>query len=108
MIVRVCTAFILLLVLLYGIREALPLILGPRIELTSPKNGESFYNGFITISGTAVHTQSVRLDGGPLLTDQHGNFTTTLTLPHGGAILTISATDRFGRTVSEERTVFVP
>ncbi len=108
MIVRALTAIILALILLYGIHEALPLIEGPKINLTSPKNGESFYTGLITISGTAVHTQAVRLDGAPLLTDEYGNFKTTLTLPHGGAILTISATDRFGRTVSEERTVFVP
>ena len=108
MIVRSLTAFILLIVLLYGLYEAWPLISGPQLALSSPQNGESFDNGFINISGTAVHTQSVSLDGGPLLTDQNGHFETTLTLPRGGAILTISATDRFGRTVAEQRTVFVP
>ena len=108
MFVRVLTAIILTVVLIYGVHEAWPLISGPRLALTSPQNGESFYNGFIEISGTATHTQSVSLDGGPLLTDPNGHFETTLTLPHGGAILTITATDRFGRSVAEQRTVFVP
>jgi hypothetical protein len=105
---RILTAIVLILVLLYGAHEAWPLISGPKLAINSPENGENFYNGFIQISGTAVHTQSVSLDGGPLLTDTHGHFETTLTLPRGGAILTLSATDRFGRSVVEQRTVFVP
>ena len=106
--VRFLTALILIIVVIYGIHEAWPLISGPQIALASPKNGESFHDGFIKISGTAVHTQGVSLDGGPLLTDPEGHFETTLTLPHGGAILTVTATDRFGRSVAEQRTVFVP
>ena len=108
MIVRVFTALVLTVVFLYGLHEAWPLISGPQLALSSPQNGESFDNGFINISGTAVHTKGVSLDGGPLLTDQNGHFETTLTLPRGGAILTVTATDRFGRTVTEQRTVFVP
>jgi len=107
MIPRVLTALILLIVLIYGIHEAIPLLAGPQLSISSPQNGESFDNNFIIISGTAVHTQGVSLDGGPLLTDQTGHFETTLTLPSGGAILTITGTDRFGRSVSEQRTVFV-
>jgi hypothetical protein len=108
MTARILTAIVLFIVVLYGAREAWPLITGPKIVLSSPQSGESFDNGFIKISGTAIHTQSVSLDGGPLLTDQNGHFQTSLTLPPGDAILTLSATDRFGRTISEQRTVFVP
>ena len=108
MTVRAFTALILLIVALYGLHEAWPLISGPQLTLSYPQNGEKIDNGFINISGTAVHTSAVSLDGGPLLTDQNGHFETMLTLPHGGAILTITATDRFGRTVAEQRTVFVP
>jgi hypothetical protein len=107
MIPRVLTALILLIVLIYGFHEAIPLLAGPQLSISSPQNGESFDNNFIIISGTAVHTQGVSIDGGPLLTDQTGHFETTLTLPSGGAILTITGTDRFGRSVSEQRTVFV-
>jgi hypothetical protein len=108
MIVRVLTILTLLIVLGYGIKEAIPLAVGPRIHITSSLNPESFHNGLLTISGTAVHTQSVSFDGRALLTDQNGNFQTTLTLPRGGAILTLTGSDRFGRSVTEQRTVFVP
>lgn len=108
MIVRLLTIAILLIVVGYGIHEAIPLIAGPRLYVTGPGNGESFHNGFITILGSTVHTQSVSLDGAPLLTDEKGNFKTTLTLPRGGAILSITATDRFGRSITERRSVFVP
>jgi hypothetical protein len=105
---RIFTIVILVIVIGYGLREALPLITGPQLVINEPKNSGIFYNSFINISGTAVHTQSVSLNGGPLLTDQNGRFQTTLTLPHGGAILTLTATDRFGRSTTERRTVFVP
>ena len=108
MIVRVLTIIILLIVVGYGIHEALPLIAGPKIYVSEPGNGESFHNGFITILGSTVHTQSISLDGAPLVTDEKGNFKTVLTLPRGGAILTLTATDRFGRTATERRTVYVP
>lgn len=105
---RTGIAIVLVLLLGYGLKEAWPLLSGPTLALSSPQNGESFQNSFITISGTAVHTQSVSLDGNPLLTDQNGHFSTTLTLPQGGAILTLTATDRFGRSRTIRRTVFVP
>ncbi len=107
MLFRILTVLLLLIVLGYGIHEAIPLFLGPRIYLSTPENGENLYNSFITISGQAIHTQSVQLDGNPLVTDQDGNFQTTLTLPRGGVILTVTATDRFGRIVNERRTVYV-
>jgi hypothetical protein len=107
MVVRILTILLILVVLGYGLKEAWPLLSGPGLTITSPKNSEIFDNGFITILGTAVHTQSVSLDGGPLLIDQKGHFSETLVLPRGGAILTLTATDRFGRTVTERRTVYV-
>ncbi|MDR3548078.1 MAG: hypothetical protein P4M11_07435 [Candidatus Pacebacteria bacterium] len=108
MVLRTAIAIVLILIVGYGLKEAWPLLSGPQISLTSPENGGIFYNGFISISGDAVHTQSVSLDGGPLLTDPQGRFSETIVLPPGGAILTITATDRFGRTTTTRRTVFVP
>jgi hypothetical protein len=108
MLLRSAIAIVLILIIGYGFKEAWPLISGPRLALASPENGGIFDNGFITISGTAVHTQSVSLDGGPLLTDPQGHFSETVVLPPGGAILTITATDRFGRTTTTRRSVFVP
>ncbi len=105
---RSLTIIILIIVFGYGIKEAIPLLSGPRLSIAHPQNGEISHDGFITILGTAAHTQGVSLDGGPLLTDTSGHFQTTLSLPRGGAILTLTATDRFGRSTTQRRTVFVP
>jgi hypothetical protein len=102
---RALGLILLLLVASYGVFKALPLIRGPYIVVselsTSPE-------GLTTLAGTAVHTEKLTLDGGTLLIDSQGNFRTTLMLPRGGAILRLTAADRFGRSRTLERTVITP
>jgi len=105
---RTLAAGTLALLVGYGVIKAAPLILGPDIRIDSPAAHQVVEDGFITISGTAVHTQEMTLNGAPFLIDEKGRFETTLLLPRGGAILTLTATDRFGRHVSVERSVYVP
>lgn len=102
---RTISVFLLLLVLSYGFVKALPLISGPRIDISSLTTNEA---GLTVLSGTAVHTESLSMNGGPLLIDSGGHFTTRLMLPRGGAILSLTATDRFGRSRTLERTVITP
>jgi uncharacterized protein YfaP (DUF2135 family) len=99
---------LLLVVLVYGFIEARPLIQGPRITLASPSEGAVIEGGVLTITGTTTRAQSLTLNGGALLIDQKGVFGKTFALPQGSAILVLIATDRFGRTTSVRRTVFVP
>lgn len=102
-------AGILLLVLLgYGAIKAWPLVSGPSLSIDTPSNYTTFPEGFIRVSGKANHTENLSLNGGPLLIDPSGRFDTTLLFPEGGAILIFTATDRFGRSVTERRTVYVP
>ncbi len=106
--VRIVIAFLLLIIVGYGITKAIPLISGPHIVLTSPASGQNSSDGLVTVSGTLIHAQNVSLDGDPLLTDEHGNFSSTITLSPGDSILTIRAQDRFGRSVTEQRIVYIP
>ncbi len=92
----------------YGFIEAWPLLAGPALSIASPQNGASFPDGIVTVSGSASRIAMLALDGAPVLHDENGNFTTTLTFPRGGSILTFVATDRFGRSVTATRSVFVP
>jgi len=101
-------ALVLVALLGYGLIEARHLISGPSIELTTPTSYTSFPDGFIEISGRARNTEDLRLNGGPLLIDEEGRFSETILLPKGGGILSLTATDRFGRVVTERRTIFVP
>ncbi len=105
---RSIVAFVLVALVLYGGWKAAPLLLGPTLTLTSPLDGQSLPEGAVLVRGVANHTEKLSLQGAPLLIDSSGAFETTLDLPRGGAILSLTVTDRFGRTHSIERSVYVP
>ena len=76
--IRGIVAVILLLLVLYGGFKAAPLLLGPRIDLTSPLADEVFPDGRVLVAGIARNTENLTLDGAPLLIDRNGFFSTTL------------------------------
>ena len=98
----------LVMLAVYGAVEGWPLIAGPSISVSSPEDGTRVPGGILTVSGHATRAALLTLDGGTLVHDEHGNFSETLTFPHGGSILTFVATDRFGRRATATRTIFVP
>lgn len=102
---RLVSAILLSLVLVYGFFKAIPLIRGPHIALSTLSTDS---DGITTLSGTAVHTETLTMDGGTLLIDGEGHFKTGLLFPRGGVILTLTATDRFGRSRTIQRTVVTP
>lgn len=105
---RAGTLIVLLLLAGYGVFKGFPLIAGPEITLSSPLEGQTFEDGFVNVTGVSKHTENLSLNGAPLLIDASGHFSTTLVLPHGGAILSLTATDRFGKSESVRRIIFVP
>lgn len=106
MSLRLVAALLLVVLLGYGAVAAWPLLSGPRIEVSSPDDFGTSADGRIALAGRALHTETLWLNGAPLLIDQNGNFSLPLTLPSGGAILSLTATDRFGREVTERRYVY--
>lgn len=108
MFVRTAIALSLLVLLGYGATRAWPLVAGPTLAIASPQMYQSVPGARVSIEGRAAHTETLWLNGTPLLIDEAGNFSTLLVLPSGGAILSLTATDRFGHEITERRTVFVP
>ncbi len=108
MIIRLAAGFVLLLLVLYGGWKAYPLLRGPSITIDSPINYTSYPDGLITISGDTANTEALFLNSGPLPIDPEGRFSKVIVLPSGGAILTFTARDRFGRQTTELRTVYTP
>lgn len=106
--IRSLTGLVLLILIGYGFFEAWPLLAGPALSVESPQNNVSVPGGIVTVSGKASRIALLTLDGAQVLHDTDGSFTTTLTFPHGGSILTFVATDRFGRRITTTRSVFVP
>ncbi len=92
----------------YGLVEAWPLVAGPSLFIASPTNNAPFPGGVVVVRGKAVRAAQLTLDGTSVLHEEDGDFSSTLTFPHGSSILTFVATDRFGRSVSATRSIFVP
>ena len=105
---RSLIAFVLFMIVGYGLVEAWPMLAGPSLSIDAPHDNASFPSGIIQIRGTAKRVALLTLDGVPMLHDENGTFSSTLTFPHGGSILTFVATDRFGRRVTATRSIFVP
>lgn len=103
---RPIAAIVLTILAGYGLVASWPLLTGPVIAIASPQ-AYATSGGAILIQGQATHTKTLWLNGAPLLMDESGNFNASLTLPSGGAIVSLTATDRFGREVTERRAVFV-
>ena len=98
----------LLAILAYGAWEAHPLLAGPSLVISSPADGTSSPDGVISIEGSESRATALTLDGAPLLPDEAGHFSAVLAFPAGGSILTFTATDRFGRSITKTRTIYVP
>ncbi len=99
---------LLSLLLLYGFIEAWPLLRGPGLAVTAPADHASVETGIVQITGGTTYVSVLTLNGAPLLYDQNGDFSSTMTFPKGSSILTFRAADRFGRTTTITRTIFVP
>ena len=99
---------LLLVIAVYGGIEAWPLLSGPSLTIESPAQNASYPDGIVTIEGRASRVAKLTISGALARYDQNGDFSSTLTFPRGGSILTFVAADRFGRTVTATRAIFVP
>ena len=90
-----------LTVLGFGFYKALPIIQGPKIILTTPKNGEIVAGTSISISGTVYRAKSLYINNIPTAFSENGSFNTRLAIYPESNILILVAGDRFGRTITQ-------
>jgi hypothetical protein len=107
-VTRLLIGATLLAMIAYGLWEVYPLVAGPALTITSPKDGATYKDGVVIIEGSAARATALALNGSPLLPERSGHYSLTLAFPRGGSILRLTATDRFGRTVTKERIIYVP
>jgi uncharacterized protein YfaP (DUF2135 family) len=105
---RYLLAFVLFALVGYGLIEAWPLLAGPSLTVDAPKENATFGGGIVRIDGNAKRAAHLTLNGAEMLHEKDGAFSTALTFPRGASILTLVATDRFGRRVTTTRSIFVP
>ncbi len=105
---KLLLSLVLIALAAYGLVEAWPILSGPALSVAAPRDSAPVPGGIVSVRGSVAHVALLTLDGAPVLRDERGGFSSTLTLPRGTSILTFTAADRFGRRVTATRTVFVP
>lgn len=82
----------------YGLFEARRLISGPIITINSPQAGQMVQGPVVRITGQVNNAAFLSVNSRQVLTDKSGNFVTALSPTPGYVVLSVSATDRFGKT----------
>lgn len=91
---------VILVILGYGGFKAKDLAQGPKLEITSPFDGQAFRDGLVSITGTASNVSFLTLNGGKIFTDESGKYSEKILLSNGYNKITVEAEDRFGRKVT--------
>lgn len=95
------TALGVLVVVVYSAFVLDDFVRGPRIIIENPANMLATTTRALIVSGQAVHINNLSLNGAPIPFDLKGNFRETILLANGYNRITISATDRYDRTVEK-------
>lgn len=82
--------------------QARNLLTGPEIALSS-EPAVVQHEPTVHIEGMAHNITALTVNGSPIFTDEEGRFKKKLVLENGYTIMTIEATDRFGRKESLTR-----
>lgn len=94
---RLVIILAVLIIVSYGLFEARRLIEGPVITIDSPRDGSATSTTGLVIAGEAENISFLTINDKPSFTDEAGHFSELLSVPPGVTILTVAATDRFGR-----------
>jgi hypothetical protein len=89
--------------IIYGLFKAENFLLGPKIVIETPKNGQTFTSSAVEIEGQAKNISLFYLNGRQIFTDKGGKFKESLLLARGYNIIEVKAKDKFNREVKEIR-----
>ncbi|MFA4890663.1 MAG: hypothetical protein WC587_03510 [Candidatus Paceibacterota bacterium] len=89
----------------FGLFKAWDYLVGPKISIESPKDGETVSSSYIEIRGKAKNVSLLSLDGRQIFAGQDGLFKESLLLAKGYNIIELSAKDKFNREIKIRREV---
>ncbi len=100
------TVILVLIAVAYGILRSSSFILGPMIEVYKPLDGEVVGRVF-TVEGNVVNARTMTINGMVIYPNVDGDFTTDLSASEGYSVVKLFASNRKGRSATEEVRVFV-
>ena len=102
---KILLPLLFIAVLGYAIFRLYPFILGPKIILTSPKNGEVVASSTFLVTGRVQHASNFKILGRNVKLSESGGFSERIVYIAPYTVLTMIASDPWGRETTEE--VFV-
>jgi len=90
-------------ILLYTLARAQPYLSGPHIQVIRPRNGETINDAVVFVEGYVERVDTLTLNDRPIYRDSAGYFKEALPIPYGYSIIELTASDRFGRTITQLR-----
>jgi hypothetical protein len=94
-------AVLVTLSVIYGSIKAYPLIVGPRITIYNPRDGDTVPRSTFEISGKVSRVKEITLNGRPIPIGTDGHFAEILIAQSPYTILILTATDFYGKTVTK-------
>ncbi len=95
------------ILIFYFFYQARFFILGPRIVVEFPQNGDVLKESLIEVKGKAQNVSLLLLNGKSILVDTSGNFKGSLILAEGYNIIELLAKDKFDREVHKKLKVIL-
>jgi len=97
--VQIALAGIIVTILVaYGLFQSRTLLEGPNVAIEYPADGATVHESMVQIKGSTENISSITLNGRSIHVRQNGVFREPVVLSQGYNIVTVTATDRFGRT----------
>lgn len=97
---RYALTLLVLTACIYGIFRAYPLLVGPRITIYYPYNGDTVASTTFEVSGKVLRSKEITLQGKSITIDTDGTFRETVVAYYPYTILVVTATDSYGKMVT--------
>ncbi len=81
----------------YSYYEIKDFLAGPKVEITSPQDGDITHQSLLKIQGTTKNISKLLLNDKQIFTDEEGIFNEELLLSLGYNIIEVKVRDRFER-----------
>lgn len=98
---RSIIGLIVLFIGTYAVTRIFAFVSGPSLIVTTPKDYALVREPLLTIQGSAARVAKIHVNGREIFTNEQGIFEDRLLVPPGYSIITLSAEDQFGRSITK-------
>ncbi len=90
----------------YAVFRSRDLLFGIQFTVNGLTDGMTVDSSILELKGDARHANEIRVDNQPIPLSEAGSWHDSLILMEGYNVVTIRATDKFGRTITHEYRVY--